>query len=158
MKLGDHFARLTVLGLLRDMKGMYKARVRCKCGTELIVRRCALVTGNTKSCGCYKTEKIVKHGHCLVGNQSKTYKSYYAMLTRCYNPKHSRFKDYGGRGIKVCDRWRYSFTNFLNDMGPRPKGKTLDRVLNDRDYSFKNCKWSTAKQQAANRRRQARWI
>lgn len=75
------------------------------------------------------------------------------MLHRCYNPKAKQFKDYGGRGIKVCPEWRDNFRQFAADMTPRPIGYTLDRIDNDKGYSPKNCKWSTRKEQQRNQRR-----
>ncbi len=84
--------------------------------------------------------------------------SYTSMIHRCYNPDDKQFADYGGRGIKVCDRWRtrqpnaQGFWNFLEDMGERPKGSTLDRVESDGDYSPENCRWSTRAEQQRNRR------
>jgi hypothetical protein len=74
------------------------------------------------------------------------------MLMRCSNPHFAGWKDYGGRGIQVCDRWM-QFENFLADMGQRPPGKSLDRINNDGNYEPSNCKWSTPKEQANNRRK-----
>jgi len=81
------------------------------------------------------------------------YKAWKAMKQRCFNPNNKRYSDYGGRGIGVCDRWKNSFQNFLADMGSRPTAKhSLDRINNDGDYCFDNCKWSTKAEQANNRR------
>lgn len=81
----------------------------------------------------------------------KEYKVWTAMFDRCYNEKHPAYNYYGGRGIKVCPRWR-SFYNFMDDMGPRPDGLTLERVNNMAGYGPKNCKWATYTEQANNRR------
>ena len=94
-----------------------------------------------------------KHGHHVNGKPSLTYRSWQNMKTRCLNPNHPRFKNWGGRGIKVCERWM-DFTNFLADMGEKPEGLTLDRINNDGNYEPGNCRWATRKQQVQNRRDQ----
>ena len=93
-----------------------------------------------------------KHGYrSKNGRRSPTYQSWQAMKQRSLNPNCPAYKDYGGRGIKVCERWM-DFANFLTDMGERPKGKTLDRINNDGDYEPGNCRWSTPKEQNQNQR------
>lgn len=92
-----------------------------------------------------------KHGHC-VGEHSATYYCWARMIQRCTNPKHTRYKEYGGRGIQICDRWM-SFSNFLADMGTKPDGKSLDRFPNnDGNYEPGNVRWATVKEQQNNRR------
>lgn len=94
------------------------------------------------------------HGHAR-GKCTPTYESWSAMKSRCNNPNHDSWKNYGGRGITVCDRWLHSFENFLADMGERPEGKTLDRFPNrDGNYEPSNCRWATVAEQNANRRNQ----
>lgn len=80
------------------------------------------------------------------------YNTWNKMRERCHNPNHEYYASYGGRGIVVCDRWRYSFANFLEDMGEKPRGKTLDRILVDGNYEPDNCRWATPKQQRFNQR------
>ena len=93
-----------------------------------------------------------KHGHSSKnGKLSLTYISWQNMKQRCQNPNHSRFKDWGARDIKVCERWQ-DFTNFLADMGEKPEGLTLDRINNDGDYEPGNCRWATWKEQRRNQR------
>ena len=97
------------------------------------------------------------HGHCgaVYGKtkHSPTYNTWHGMKNRCDNPRQQAYKYYGGRGIKVCDRWFLSFENFLEDMGERPKGTTLDRIDNDENYEPGNCRWITQKEQLKNRRK-----
>jgi hypothetical protein len=82
---------------------------------------------------------------------STTYKSWVCMRQRCYNPAFTDYDKYGGAGITVCDRWRYSFTAFLADMGPRPHGHTIDRIDGKGNYTHNNCRWATITQQNRNR-------
>jgi hypothetical protein len=84
------------------------------------------------------------------------YRAWRGAIQRCYNPKNKDFKNYGARGITMCSRWRYSFENFLADMDGRPVGRTLDRKEVNGNYTPKNCRWATWKQQANNRRKRVR--
>lgn len=123
----------------------------CKCKTVTVARDYDVKKGLVKSCGCLRnnTAKKIHTKHGQIG--SKTYLSWKAMKHRCNNPNAINYKYYGDRGIKVCKRWINSFENFYADMGKRPKGKTIDRINNDGNYTPSNCKWSTQKQQVYNR-------
>lgn len=161
---GQKFGRLTVTKQIGKSKnGKYLWLCLCDCGKETVVSGSDLVTNHTKSCGCFKKEfagkQNLKHGHKRKHKESTTYKSWSAMLSRCNNKNNKDYKNYGGRGIKVCDKWNKSkggsFENFLIDMGECPPGLTLDRIDNNKlinGYSPENCRWATDKQQCRNQK------
>lgn len=127
---------------------------QCDCGQMSTPKAVNLRKGITKSCGCAFSR--LKHGHGKAGKaRSPTYNSWQAMIQRCSNPKTTGYKHWGGRGIKVCDRWR-SFQNFLDDMGERPAGMSIDRRDNDGSYEPGNCRWATRGEQSANQIRRGR--
>ncbi len=109
----------------------------------------AIKSGHAKSCGC--RPKNQTHGHCKDGGKNKMYRAWASMLSRCNNPRHKSYPSYGGRGIKVCERWM-AFLNFVGDMGNPKPHESLDRINNDGDYQPSNCRWATAKEQMRNRR------
>lgn len=94
-----------------------------------------------------------KEKHGMAG--SRTYISWQRMIQRCYNPLETNFKNWGGRGITVCDEWRESFNSFYKDMGDRPLGTSIDRIDNSKGYFKENCKWSTRREQNINKRMQS---
>ena len=115
----------------------------CSCGNSCIVTGNRLRGGKTKSCGC-----ILKKQKGM--STSRTYHSWQSMIQRCTDASVEHYKRYGLKGIEVCNRWKNSFQNFLEDMGERPKAKTLDRIDSKGNYEPDNCRWSTVKEQANN--------
>lgn len=154
---GTKYGRWTLLKEADDPRRDRYFICRCDCGLEKIVHGRNLRTGKTRSCGCLRNEVASKgnsrHRHSR-NNQArtKTYNTWAGMMQRCRYPKHQRYDDYGGRGIEVCERW-LDFTNFLADMGDRPAKMSIDRIDPDGDYEPSNCRWATAQQQQANKRK-----
>lgn len=153
---GMRFNRWTVQGRgPNNTKGQAQWICKCDCGSERLLVSVSVRTGHSKSCGCLKLEVLkersTKHGHAHMGKISPTYQSWAGMLARCTDTKHKGYKAYGGRGIKVCERWK-SFKNFLADMGEKPIGTSLDRKDVDKGYSKANCRWATSFEQARNKR------
>lgn len=126
----------------------------CDCGLTCIKWMGNLRNGNTKSCGHLRSVVTTKNKttHAMYG--APEYKSWSGMLTRCENKNNHKFKDYGARGITVCDSW-HEFQSFFNDMGKKPAGTSLGRIDNDGNYEPKNCEWQSATEQARNKRNTA---
>lgn len=133
-------------------------RFLCDCGNETVAFRHNVKRGLTTSCGCFRREitsaRTSTHGHTKNGQTTKTYACWSSMMERCYNPRNKQFKDWGGRGITVCERWLglNGFSNFLADMGECPDGLTIDRIDNQKGYSADNCRYVSRKEQNRNKR------
>ena len=163
---GKTFGRLTVISKSYSIKRGPRSTVvfwqcRCSCGAEAHVRGDKLKSGNTRSCGCYHLEKLkkdhFKHGDSM---GAKEYRTWALMLARC-KPcrRNSDNKNYYERGIRVCERWRISYQNFLSDVGRSPgPNYSIDRIDNDGNYEPGNVRWATREQQMRNRRVTRLWI
>lgn len=153
---GQRFGRLVVISAApKSMGRNARWNCLCDCGNRSTPREYNLVAGLTQSCGCtWATRRLTadttKHGHAR-GHGTREYRSWCSMMTRCFNKADASYAKYGAAGITVCERWR-DFTNFLADMGPRPPGKTLDRINNLGHYEPDNCRWATFAEQQRNRR------
>lgn len=147
--IGTKIGRLLITGWVT--KGGGEVFVSCDCGNERTVYAVEFSVGKRTTCGrgCPLGHPNLEHGHAAA--LTPTYRTWMGMLQRCNTPGHNSYPRYGGRGIGVCERWM-TFANFLEDMGPRPKGKTIDRWPNkDGNYEPGNCRWATNAEQNSNR-------
>lgn len=155
-ELGNVYGQLTVASYARtNVRGKAVWECVCSCGARVTVSGDSLRKGNTKSCGCLRKsgDYSRRHGHASTKHGvSDEYRAWAEMKKRCSDTGHISYKNYGGRGIRVCPEWDTSFETFLEDMGKKPIGTSLDRINTNADYSKSNCRWADRKTQMRNKR------
>lgn len=153
---GKKFGKLTIIKYYGSNKnGRALWLCKCECGNYKIILGNSLLSKSTLSCGCYNKESASKRFTKHNFSNTKLYKVWQGMKTRCYNPKFIYYRNYGGRGITICDEWLNNFKNFYNwaiNNGYK-EGLTIDRINNDGIYEPSNCRWITRAEQNRNQRK-----
>lgn len=150
--IGRKYNRLTVVARAPNKYGRTAWECQCECGKVLVVTGNALRENNTRSCGCFKLQRSSESHRTHGMSKSRTYFSWCSMKDRCCNPNNEDFHHYGGRGIKVCERWLHSFEAFLEDMGEKPPRTSIERKNVNGNYEPGNCRWATQREQTRNKR------
>lgn len=154
-QIGKKYGKLTVIKYDKTVKGNLYFICKCDCGTIKSIQKNGLISGSVKSCGCNLIERNTKHNLAY----TRLYKVFRNMKTRCYNKNSHDYKNYGARGITVCDEWLQDFTSFYNwaykngydDKAPK-MACTIDRIDNERGYCPQNCRWVDVATQNRNKR------
>lgn len=164
---GEVFSRLTVIDYAEhavEPSGTKRRQwvCECSCGNIRTVRQKDLISGNSKSCGCFNKEQTAKSAserfESLAKYMVKEYDAFSGMKTRCYNPNAESYPDYGARGIEVCEDWMHEggFLKFFDALGPAPTDSFLDRIDPNGNYTPENCRWTTPSMSAFNKRKISR--
>lgn len=140
-----------IIGDAPKRKNLPYVLCECICGTVREVQKSTITTGKSVSCGCYKTECLIERSTIHGDAHSPTYKSWRAMLGRCYDVNSAGYKAYGQQGIQVTQSW-HNYEAFKKDMGERPIGTELDRINPNEDYCKENCMWNIRSEAHRNRR------